>query len=118
MTELAESPSPSSQKEVASLVTWLREQAEIYEDFLQSRSGSRRLRHVANLLEKTMPEPVAVSERLPGTEDLDSDGRCWWFHPIAEEWCFDRTINGVPLSGWTHWLPFHALPLPALENEK
>ena len=34
-------------------------------------------------------EPVPVSERLPEPEDLDGDGRCWWWHPDHKEDDFD-----------------------------
>ena len=67
--------------------------------------------------------PIPVSERLPGAEDCapkgsDAVGCCWLWEP---------DINGHdPLGAWklehrdwasdgdaTHWLPFHALPLPS-----
>jgi len=66
------------------------------------------------------PQPVPVSERLPGPEDCDTEGRCWWGEPQigdshdatwnlctqdeAEEYCTWGTKYG--------WLPAHALPLP------
>jgi len=67
-------------------------------------------------------EPVPVSERLPGPEDCDGDGRCWWFsppacgpHTIRPCWTFDSET----LEGDTHWLPWHALPVPsANSNDK
>jgi hypothetical protein len=31
----------------------------------------------ADLLQRQHPQPVAVSERLPGPEDCDVQGRCW-----------------------------------------
>ena len=46
------------------------------------------------------PEPVApipVSERLPGPEDLDPNGRCWVYQNEKST---------------THWLPANALPFP------
>jgi hypothetical protein len=52
-------------------------------------------------------EPVPVAERLPGPEDCDEDGFCWFWNLQWERW----------RAGWqddecTHWLPHHALPLP------
>jgi hypothetical protein len=52
-------------------------------------------------------EPVPVAERLPGPEDCDGDGFCWFWNLQWERW----------MAGWqddecTYWLPHHALPLP------
>lgn len=60
--------------------------------------------------------PIPVSERLPGAEDCDEEGRCWYFS-------YETVIGGA---NWqlfteeeqegfvppTHWLPTTALPLP------
>jgi hypothetical protein len=60
--------------------------------------------------------PVPVSERLPGPEDCDSEGRCWW---AANDGIYDHwrklDLATALNSPWrpTHWLPYHALPLPA-----
>jgi hypothetical protein len=66
-------------------------------------------------------EPVPVSERLPGPEDCDAEGRCWWFsppacgpHTIRPCWTFDSET----LEGDTHWLPHWALPVPKREAEQ
>jgi len=42
--------------------------------------------------------PVPVAERLPGPEDCDDQGRCWW-------------LARLPFP-FTHWLPHWALPVP------
>ena len=68
-----------------------------------------------DLLERRRPAPVPVSERLPDASDPGEcrmpDGDCWWFDPHADgAWYFD-TYQG----NYTHWLPAHALPLPAGE---
>jgi hypothetical protein len=61
-------------------------------------------------------KPVPVSERLPGPEDCDAEGRCWYFF-------VDSVVGGC---GWqmfndeekelltpSHfWLPHHVLPVP------
>jgi hypothetical protein len=64
-------------------------------------------------------KPVPVSERLPGPEDCDAEGRCWWFsppacgpHTIRPCWTFDSET----LEGDTHWLPRRALPVPGVEG--
>ena len=52
-------------------------------------------------------QPVPVAERLPGPEDCDEDGFCWFWNLQWERW----------RAGWqddecTHWLPHHAMPIP------
>jgi hypothetical protein len=52
-------------------------------------------------------KPVPVAERLPGAEDCDEYGFCWFWNLQWERW----------RAGWqddecTHWLPHHALPTP------
>ena len=53
------------------------------------------------------PQPIAVSERLPGLEDCDADGRCWWWCHSMEAWELDDAQRH-----YAHWLPAYALPLP------
>ena len=49
--------------EVAELVEWLKAQAIVYEDYLQSRSGSKRLTRAADLLEThALPTPEATND--------------------------------------------------------
>lgn len=64
------------------------------------------------------PQPIPVSERLPGEGDCDAEGRCWWFCPtsflpngMCAYWCLAPVDD--PRSWRTHWLPHWALPLPA-----
>ena len=73
-------------------------------------------------------QPVPVSERLPGPEDCDSEGGCWWWHPDHKEDDFDDgwiLLNPKWAGGrrdsddsliYTHWLPHWALPVPAPTN--
>jgi hypothetical protein len=56
-------------------------------------------------------EPVPVAERLPGPEDCDARGWCWYWHPGEECWEMVPVVTGT-LDEWTHWLPHHALPIP------
>ena len=60
------------------------------------------------------PQPVPVSERLPGPGDCDAEGRCWWgvFQDdelLMRAWHFER--QGA-VWRFACWLPAHALPLP------
>lgn len=56
--------------------------------------------------------PIPVSERLPCLEDCDKEGRCW-FHSINRTWCDWYLLKASCITSTeTHWLPFHALPLP------
>jgi len=62
-------------------------------------------------------EPIPVSERLPGPEDCDEEGRCWWFCPasllpngMCAYWCLAPA--DPPKSWHTHWRPYRALTLP------
>ena len=61
--------------------------------------------------------PIPVSERLPGPEDCDADGRCWLLYRSASMkmtpvWSLvqSRSIFDGP---YTHWLPANDLPVPA-----
>jgi hypothetical protein len=73
--------------------------------------------------------PVPVSERLPGPEDCDAEGGCWWWHPDHKEddfddgwilldpkWAGGRRDSDDSLI-YTHWLPHWALPVPAIAAE-
>lgn len=55
------------------------------------------------------PQPVPVSKRLPGPEDCDAEGECYWFDPEGSGAWYQDTYQG----NYTHWLPAHALPLPS-----
>ena len=59
-------------------------------------------------------QPIPVSERLPGPEDCNSKGECWWLHPGDEDCgAFWTLFDGRYRVGCTHWLPAHALPQPS-----
>jgi hypothetical protein len=59
-------------------------------------------------------QPIPVSERLPGPEDCNSKGECWWLHPGDEDCgAFWTLFDGRYRVGYTHWLPAHALPQPS-----
>lgn len=52
--------------------------------------------------------PVHVSERMPGPEDCDLAGRCWWYedNEYWQNWSLEYISNVNPV----YWLPFDALP--------
>ena len=76
------------------------------------------------------PQPIPLSERLPGPEDCDAEGRCWVFDQgdaVTEPaWNLtsaadlqdvrqmeaDGTLIGLCERWRLAWLPHHALPLP------
>jgi hypothetical protein len=66
-------------------------------------------------------EPVPVTERRPGPEDCDAEGRCWAWgdaYPWLDWKCwkpFPFRYVAVP-PDVTHWLPHHALPVPGAED--
>lgn len=64
---------------------------------------------------RSTPRPVPVAERLPGAEDCDQYGCCWYWLPINAAWHYrdPSQAEGVNCS---HWLPAHALPIPTQEN--
>lgn len=60
--------------------------------------------------------PIPVSERLPGGWDCDAGGSCWiWTADDVDgvgHWSYSHR-DWAQEGDVTHWLPAHALPLPA-----
>jgi hypothetical protein len=58
-------------------------------------------------------QPVPVSERLPGPEDCDEQGRCWVFDDQLglPSWTLIK-VQGESMDSDMHWLPANALPTP------
>ena len=65
-------------------------------------------------------QPIPVSERLPGPEDCDAEGKCWWWYPPVPEQTYgywaheddavpERAVDEQP----SHWLSANALPQPS-----
>jgi hypothetical protein len=92
---------------------------DLYQDLGRDFSPTEFARTVLSRWGRPTIEPVPVSERLPGPEDCDAEGRCWWFSPPA---CGPNTIrpcwtfDSETLEGDTHWLPHWALPVPVVEG--
>jgi hypothetical protein len=65
--------------------------------------------------------PIPVSERLPGPEDCDDEGRCWQY-AVGEDDVGDwltqqpRSLDNCEFFRITHWLPHWAIPLPEVEE--
>ena len=100
-------PAPPADGEVAELTGQLVEAANGAAAMGWDQHAQRILR-AAELLQRHVVVPVAVSERLPGPEDCADEGWAWFYTPRGD-W-----IKAVlPVSpAYTHWLPAHALPLP------
>ena len=73
----------------------------------------------ADLLEHlSPPQPIPVSERLPGPGDCDAEGRCWIHQPCkacpeSPAWELMSAKYAIADYGVVCWLPAHALPLPS-----
>lgn len=64
-----------------------------------------------------VPAPVPVSERLPGPEDCDAEGLCWWGDAGDDQFVPSWRLCEQPDdTHFAHWLPAHALPLPEVND--
>ena len=114
--QVTEPPAPPAEGEIDQLVSQLRDYAQG-----EAENGwhddAARFRRAAELLERhAAPVPVPVAERLPGPKDCDAEGRCWLCGKVEGDWRLINPANaGVPRLQYyfSHWLPAHALPLPA-----
>ena len=122
-------PAPPADGEVAELVAWLRMQGEFqmpgpnsllsHKTKKELRANGARLIRAAELLERQALVPVPVSERPPGPEDCDAEGRCWWGTPgfvnsytVAQSAQWRLSTPDDRFGSELFWLPAHALPLP------
>ncbi len=95
----AEGPSKEELREMLNENDWNYISSETFEDIART---------VLAQWGRPTPQPVAVSERLPGPEDCDGEGRYWGLVLGCEAWALAK---GNPrLLCITHWLPAHALP--------
>jgi hypothetical protein len=103
-------------EEVATLIPWLLEKAAQAANS-DAPVTADMLTLAALLLGErgTTPTPIPVAERLPGERDCDAEGRCWLATTQQPDgWVLDYPEQAT---NWDHWLPFHALPLPAAPGE-
>jgi hypothetical protein len=62
-------------------------------------------------------QPVPVSERLPGPEDCTAQGWCWVLYRSFATWTLEPPLGqDGKHTGYTHWLPHWALPVPTPAN--
>jgi hypothetical protein len=74
-------------------------------------------------------EPVPVSERLPGPEDVNDDGEVWveepaYDYPLGDTGDYDsepgrwvlRPLSSLDKRFKRRWLPHWALPVPGVED--
>jgi hypothetical protein len=107
--------------EVAGIAEWLNKRGQMAD--LGTRDWYFRAATLLQQQDAPAPVtvPVPVSERLPGPEDCDDQGRCWMFGKVEGDWrLISRIDPGIPKLRYcfSHWLPANALPLPAPEETK
>ena len=109
---------PTDDGEVAELVEWLRESLDCALQSGNSKSIKNHCR-LLDLLGRPTPQPVAVSERLPGPGDVNEDGNCWLWdrEGCFWDWTYIRTRTRAEMYTYTHWLPANALPTPEATND-
>jgi hypothetical protein len=107
-------PEPQADGEVAELVDWLRDNgASLQKSGHGSATVLANFARAADLLERLIPpQPIPVSERLPGPEDCDAEGRCWWYGEGGDMVGWTLDAEGPSYYRAKYWLPAHALPVP------
>jgi hypothetical protein len=117
LEQLADKPAVQS-REPASVITEPsnHDLDNLADEILDGDRASRRdfARAVLARWGNPAPQPIPVSERLPG------DQLCWWYEPDEDcgyggMWTLLRIRNST--SCYTHWLPAHALPLPTTTED-
>jgi len=63
-----------------------------------------------------IPTPIPVCERLPGPQDCDEYGHCWWYSRWQSAWIVCDVAYGKR-HRFHNWLPAHALPLPEVNHD-
>jgi hypothetical protein len=103
------------------------EMLEVFYKACRSEGGTtdeiqlRGLKAVLARWSRAAIEPVPVAERLPGPEDCDAAGRCWWW--IVDQpgelphWIYCQ-LEVLSWTNFTAWLPHHALPVPQQEADR
>jgi hypothetical protein len=91
--------------------------------------NAHRIPRIANMVQGALTrytrptiEPLPVAERLPGPEDCDAEGRCWWLTLAVADGgrggystFWELTTFKAAVRCASHWLPHNALPVPGAE---
>lgn len=105
-------------EETATLIPWLLEEA-VQAANSEAPHAAGQLTLAAQLLGERRPaiEPVPFGERLPGLDDVDENGNCWLWDSEGYfwDWTYIRTRTRAEMYSYTHWLSYHALPVPHQE---
>lgn len=112
ISQLLPLPEGEVADEARYLARELRDQAD---DLSPSLELFGLMHSAADLLEQRHPMPIPVSKRLPGPEDCDEEGRCWWGLEESDDYeaCWTlRKMNGIPFDN-TRWIPAQSLPTPS-----
>jgi hypothetical protein len=104
-------PEPPVASEVAAALIELRSTVMAL-DQLKMYVAAQRVKRAADLLQHQHPQPVAVSERLPGPEDCDAEGRCWWYGEGGDMVGWTLDAEGLSYYRAKYWLSAQALPVP------
>ena len=112
-------PEVPTDEELISSIMWMLDDC-VYDN--DSGEIAQSLRRLIARWGRPTPQPVPVSERLPGPEDCDGEGRCWLggrqMGRGTPTW-----LLGYP--AWAKlfpdvhrlWLPANALPTPEATND-
>ena len=83
-----------------------------------AKEFSETIRAVLSRWGRPTPQPVAVSERMPGVEDCTAQGWCWVFYRGFATWTLEPSLGSDGKhTGYTHWLPANSLPTPEATND-
>jgi hypothetical protein len=58
------------------------------------------------------PQPIPVSKRLPGPEDCDAEGRCWWYGEGGDMVGWTLDAEGLSCYRAKYWLPARTVLAP------
>jgi hypothetical protein len=98
--------------EVAELVAWLRKSITHF-DLEEYPEKCAKFTRAADLLERlSPPQPIPVSERLPGSEDCDAEGRCWWYGEGGDMVGWTLDAEGPSYYRAKYWLPARTVLAP------
>ena len=113
---------------VAEGVLPLKERHDFIAGYREGLADGRRIIECEEA-ERPTPQPVAVSERLPGPKDVNEDGEVWiieegYSYALGDTGDYDwephrivlRSIGEFDAKNGRTWLPANALPIPEATN--